>query len=304
LTADFSFQNGCVSSPFLFTDQSVALDGQVSVWDWDLGDGSASTQQNVTHVYGSEGFYNVKLTAYNSYGCSAEITKTVEVFPLPVVTAGPDTFICDVDSVTLSSQGGVSYQWVPNYNINDVTLANPLVKPDVTTVYTVTATDANGCSASNTVTVMVTDTVIAITNNDTTICQGSPVQLYAMNGVYYNWFPPDGISNTSIGTPVATPSVTTTYYITSYIGSCFDEDTVTITVLPVPVADAGTDTTINQGESVVLNGSGGTIYQWTPADYLDDPSLAAPTANPLNTTVYTLTVGGSNGCSATDTGNS
>lgn len=62
-------------------------------------------------------------------------------------------------------------------------------------------------------------------------------------------------------------------------------------------ADAGIDTLIDcNNPSVVLNGSGGVLYSWSPANGLDDPNIANPTASPNNTTTYTLTVTGGNGC--------
>jgi gliding motility-associated-like protein len=213
-----------------------------------------------------------------------------------------DTFICDVDEVQLSAGSGPGgiYAWTPNYNLSDTTISNPIAAPDVTTVYTVLVTDANGCTSSDSVTIMVTDTVIATTSGDQTICEGQQVQLLASNAVYYQWTPPTGLSDPFSSDPVATPLTSVTYYVSSFIGSCYDEDTITITVLPVPIVDAGEDVTINQGESTELNVTGEGSYTWTPPDGLSDPTIANPLASPLNTTKYTVTVFADNGCSATD----
>lgn len=299
--ADFDFTNACSGSPNAFTDQSVPLDGDVSSWLWQFGDGGSSTEENPLHTYASPGNYSVTLTVANSYGCTASSSQsTVTVFAAPPVLAKPDTFICDVDAVTLIATGGVSYSWAPDYNISSTTAQNPVADPDVTTVYTVTATDSHGCTATDVVTIQVTDTVIATVTPDITVCEGETVQLNASGAVYYRWSPPDGLNDDVISNPLASPDVTTTYFVDSYIGSCYDEDTVTVTVLPKPDVYAGEDSTINQGESVVLNASATGSFSWQPPDALSDPTSINPAASPLNTVTYTLTVTGANGCKESD----
>jgi gliding motility-associated-like protein len=69
-----------------------------------------------------------------------------------------------------------------------------------------------------------------------------------------------------------------------------------LTVNPLPLANAGPDHEICIGESVVLQGSGGTIYQWNPATYLDDATAQLPVSTAEATTTYTLTVTNNNQC--------
>lgn len=64
------------------------------------------------------------------------------------------------------------------------------------------------------------------------------------------------------------------------------------------------DTTILIGKSVILGtdllvtgGSSGYLYSWSPAETLNDSTIANPTASPNDTTVYTLTVTDNSGCS-------
>ena len=65
-------------------------------------------------------------------------------------------------------------------------------------------------------------------------------------------------------------------------------------------ADAGSDVSICAGSSTTLGASGGSSYSWSPTTALDDPSIAAPTANHTSTLTYTVTATGSNGCTDTD----
>ncbi|MEO5674534.1 MAG: PKD domain-containing protein [Chitinophagales bacterium] len=297
---DFGFLNQCAGVPIQFTDQSVALDGILTLWQWTFGDGGSSVQQSPSHSYASSGNYNVTLTAVTSDGCSESTIKQVTVYEIPQVNAAPDTFICDIDSVQLHASDGMIYSWQPDYNISSLNSQNPIVGPDVTTVYSVTVISSNGCKNIDSVTIQVTDTVIATVSGDTIVCEGQLVQLHAEGAVYYLWSPDDYLNNAAISDPVSKPLSNVTYFIDSYIGSCLDEDTISITVLALPSADAGPDVTINQGEITQLNASGGITYLWKPPYALSDQGIFNPMASPLSSTTYSVTVTGDNVCSAID----
>ncbi|MFA6333118.1 MAG: PKD domain-containing protein, partial [Methanoregula sp.] len=64
--------SGSVPLTVGFTDQST---GQVTSWNWNFGDGKASSEQNPSHTYWTAGTYNVILTVSNEHG-SSDVTKT------------------------------------------------------------------------------------------------------------------------------------------------------------------------------------------------------------------------------------
>lgn len=61
---------------FQFKDLSTE---DAESWNWDLGDGSVSTQKNPTHVYGKKGDFDVMLTVTNEWGCEASVAKRVSI---------------------------------------------------------------------------------------------------------------------------------------------------------------------------------------------------------------------------------
>jgi PKD repeat protein len=74
-------------------------------------------------------------------GCSSTSSINVLVYPLPNVTATSNaSLICDGESAILSSAGATSYTWNTSSNSQSIS-----VSPTVTTLYTVTGTDINGC---------------------------------------------------------------------------------------------------------------------------------------------------------------
>ena len=78
---------------------------------------------------------------------------------------------------------------------------------------------------------------------------------------------------------------------------------MTITVNPLPTADAGADQAICEGESTQIGSAAiaGNTYSWNNGASLSSASVANPTANPTTTTTYTVTVTETaTGCTNTD----
>ncbi|HIA05652.1 MAG TPA: PKD domain-containing protein [Flavobacteriales bacterium] len=113
-------------------------------------------------------------------GCGSDTdTVMVTVNLLPVISSS-DTSVCPGDSVQLGATGGVTYSWSPGASLDDSTIANPIASPNATTVYTITATSAEGCNGNGSLTVSVdsVNQLITSTSKDT-ICPNDSVQLLA-----------------------------------------------------------------------------------------------------------------------------
>ena len=142
---------------------------------------------------------------------------------------------------------------------------------------------------------------VAFAGPDLSICLGDTTVLNGTGGTSCIWSPATGLSNANVPAPLAFPNVTTTYELIIFDGNgCFDNDSVTVTVNPLPVAYAGPDVTICFGENGFLQASGGIAYNWSPATWLDNANVDNPAASPIVTTTYTVTVTDANGCSETD----
>ena len=99
---------------------------------------------------------NYSVTISDVSGCSAiSAPVIITVNTLPIADAGMDVLICLNGSTVLNAGGGLTYFWSPSTGLSDVNSATPVANPTITTVYTVTVTDANGCSANDDVTVTV-----------------------------------------------------------------------------------------------------------------------------------------------------
>jgi len=153
------------------------------------------------------------------------------------------------------------------------------------------------CTNTAEVTVTINPIPEADAGPDQEMCIGDVVQLAGSGGVYYQWVPPIGLTDPTNPSTDASPNTTVTYtlIVNDSIG-CEALDSMTLTVHPLPVANAGPNSELCIGESVVLQGSGGVDYQWSPGTYLDDPTAQLPISTPTETMTYFLTVTDNNSC--------
>lgn len=139
---------------------------------------------------------------------------------------------------------------------------------------------------------------------DQQICAGKSVQLNTTGASQYNWTPGTGLSSATIANPVASPTVSTTYYVTgTTVNNCSARDTVFIDVNPIPVVSITPDTSVCQNGSIQLIAAGGDSYIWTPAASLNNPAIPDPVASPLSSTKYFVKVTSAAGCENTDSVN-
>ncbi len=174
----FNTQNSCIGDTMLLTDLSTNVNTDaLYMWDVD-GDGTTdyTNKDSIYHVFTAPGTYNTSLTIRNNLICEFTQTQTITVNPLPTANAGADQTICEGTTASLVATGGNSYTWSNGQNT-----ASIAVMPTMTTTYTVTVTDANGCTN--------TDNVIITVNSVTipTITQQVDT-LTASSASSYQWF--------------------------------------------------------------------------------------------------------------------
>ncbi|HIA06574.1 MAG TPA: hypothetical protein EYN71_07740, partial [Flavobacteriales bacterium] len=209
-------------------------------------------------------------------GCANIDSVVVTVNALPNVTANASSqIICEGDSSQLTGFGAVSYTWDNGVTNGDYVL------PLTTTTYTVTGTDANNCVNTDSVVVTV-NALPNVTANASaqTICEGDSSQLTGFGAASYTW--DNGVTDSDYVSPITT----TVYTVTGTdANNCSNTDQVTITVNTLPTVDAGPDTTVCDGDTVTLTGSGATIYDWN-----NGVTDGVPFTPSLGTTTYSVTV--------------
>lgn len=203
---------------------------------------------------------DISVAAFN--GCSYSIPDVfpLTVFPLTVANAGADSSICEGAQLSLTATGGISYQWSNGLSAQSVN-----IKPSTTTIYSVTVTDANGCSASDQATVTVIPMPVANAGNDTSVCSGSAITLNATGGANFLWN--DGNASASL---TVSPDTNTTYSVTVSNSFCTSTDDVNIVVNPLPDVSFSSDITSGCGplpaDFTCITPEQAALYAWQFGD--------------------------------------
>ncbi|MDB5222033.1 MAG: hypothetical protein JWN83_700 [Chitinophagaceae bacterium] len=296
----------CIPAIINFTGQILTPDTSSLKWNWNFGNGSLSTQQNPqAQVYFGAGSYTIKAIATNSSGCKDSATKIIETYPLPAVKANTDSTICLGQTINLKATGASSYTWFPTTGLSCSNCANPVARPDSNIQYTVKGTSTNGCIGWDSVTLSVRLPFKMRVSAGDTLCKGESAQISVSGANTYVWSPSTGLSNAAIANPVATPLSSTNYMVVGKDDKgCFkDSAFVPLKVYPIPTVNAGSDKTINIGQTLDIDPTLSTDVTntvWTPTSGIFRNRFPGITVKPPQTTEYTVEVTNDGGCRARD----
>lgn len=221
------------------------------------------------------------VTGTSSLGCVSLLPAVVNltVLALPVITASSGS-VCSGSVYTISPIGAITYTYSGG---------SALVSPTVTTNYSVTGTDINGCisqpSTILTVSVMVLPT---LTLNTGAICINDTFTLSALGANTYTY---------SSGSPIVSPTTTTNYTITGTdVIGCISLPTVTsITVNPLPIINiTSPSSVICIGQTASLTATGAQNYTWSTAS-----NFSLINVSPTITSTYSVTGSSAAGCIST-----
>jgi hypothetical protein len=224
-------------------------------------------------------------------------SATILVNPLPAISSGGATSICNGASAGLTASGGLTYTWAPATGLSSTIGNSVTASPSSTTTYVITGTDINGCSNTATATVTIRPLPPIRTGPSVAICIGSSAGLGVTGGASYTWAPAAGLSSTIGGAVTANPTTTTSYTVTGIdINGCSATATTTVSVNMLPTVNAGADVAICTGSSAVLTATGAAHYLWWPGTALSTRIGASVIASPTSATSYTVTGTDANGC--------
>ncbi len=182
----------CLGQPEAFT-----ISGNTAYLDsvkWNFGDAATGAQNFSTllspnHIFSYSGNFNVQLIRF--VGCISD-TAYQSIDITGQVTSVQNITICPNSTFTTPSGNIVS-------NVG---------------TYLDTIPSSTGCDSIITSNLSIASLNIDAGNN-TSICYGSATQLNATGGLIYSWTPTSGLSNPNISNPVASPTTTTTYTVSS-----------------------------------------------------------------------------------------
>ncbi|MEI7595977.1 MAG: gliding motility-associated C-terminal domain-containing protein [Bacteroidota bacterium] len=240
------------------------------------------------------GFSNLILTVFAECGPYKD-TVRLAIFGSPTLFAGSDSAVCSLDTLTLNSANAHDYNsihWTssgfghfinPN-RLNASYIPSPQDASLDSVVFVATLYSICSDSIVDTVKFKFFNFPNAGLEDTVKACRGQEMILTAVSGGTYHWN--NGFNFASMA---ILPSQTKQYKVTVTNACGSSVDSVIVFVLPTPVLEVCSDTTIDFMFPAQLWATGGTSYEWTPTDGLDNPFIENPTANPKQTTVYYVT---------------
>lgn len=247
-----------------------------------------------------EGTETIVISISSNFGCGEVVFSSVTLQlrdNANVEIQAPDTlYVCAGASVQLEATGATDYIWTPPGIFSNPFSANPIFTATEDRWISVQGSIA-GCTDTDSIFIDVTTPFIrAKALGDTVVCLGQSVQLRGENNVRdqgLSWSPAQGLVDPLRAHPIAKPSGTTTFYATIALPGCTVKDSIKITVDTLFMPNLlFKDTLICQNLPLVLTDSlyttGGSLYQWTPAEGLNNATISQPVATPDQETRYTL----------------
>lgn len=189
----------------------------------------------------------------NRNGCIASDTIGVTFSPIQTVDLGNDTVLCNT-SMVLDAGAGPLYTWNTGASSQTITVA-------VSGTYAVKVSSPLGCSASDTISVIVRPNVAANAGPDLSACIGANAQLTATGGASYMWN--DSIPGQTI---TINPTVNATYTVVATDAyGCQGTDEVNVLVNSGPAASF---TSTASGLTLTFNNTSAnaTSYVWSFGD--------------------------------------
>jgi gliding motility-associated-like protein len=216
-------------------------------------DNSTNSTFNITQ----QGTYWVEVTVNN---CSTSDTIQVNYNPIPTVNIGNDTTTCQGETLLLdATTPNSTYLWQDNST-------TPTFNITQQGIYWVQVTVSN-CRTSDTIEINYNPSPTIELPNDTNICQGDTLTLDASTtNATYLW-------QDNSTTPTFNTTQQGTYWVEVTVKNCSTSDTIQVNYNPIPTVNIGNDTTICQGETLLLDAT-------TPtATYLWQDNSTHPTFN-------------------------
>ncbi len=271
-------------------------------YSWTPSDFLSSTNTSNVEVVNADVETTYTVIGVDANGCFNYTTTVVTMIDLPIIIVSSSSVCPGQFPANILAIGGVNYSWTPSVTFNQPDGSDVETNPSTPTDYTVTGIDANGCT--NTATTNVGFYIIPVASyviDDSVLCIGDVSIITPSGGSGYE-LQPDNLF--TLDEYVVSPQVTTTYTLIAFSDDgCYsiNDPAITVTVNPLPIITAFSNTIINIGQTTSINASGGVTYQWNPTSGLACANCAVTDARPLENTYYIVTSSDANGCVNTDT---
>ena len=220
-SVNYVFTSVCDGFQLPFTDSTKMSNGSVVTYAWDFGDGTGSSVKSPIHLFLNNGKYDVSLEATSDKGCREKLTQSVEIYEVPIANFTLTNTCLNADyqvnNTSAISANGLSYSW----DFGDggtAIIPEPIYAPEKPGKYKVklVAISTQLCKDSITRDAEVYEPPNITLGKDTSVSKGIEMKLQAEGGIRYEWFPQNGLDNSTIKNPVFDAVESTAYSVTGY----------------------------------------------------------------------------------------
>jgi gliding motility-associated-like protein len=285
-TAQFTHTPTCYGIPFNFVDQSSITNSQIIGWDWSLGNGQTSNQQNPSHFYNTNGQYPVQLIVTGQGGCTDTITDVITVYPKPTAAfVLPDSCGMSAAFTDLSLFNIASWNWnFGDGNTSNQTNPTHIYQTNGTYQVRLIVQNTDGCLDTlvqeyRNYHIPIADIITA--NNcltyPTVVLDNSTVQNSQIST--WNWSV-NNINQTSqnFNNTFVSPGIYQVNLVVTSVNGCIDSTSGQFEVYPLPfISFISPDECAGDSVTFTNLSNGATTYQW----YLNG-NLFSTSTNPKN----------------------
>lgn len=317
----FTYQGGIVCAPASVTFTGNAINNDNFIWDFQDGNTLTTNASTVSHTYSTIGKYLPKLllrdTALN---CTVTITGKDTLYIAGVTSAVKNlaNLFCDTAGVQFQDSSIAQFDVINSYlwNFGDGTTStspNPYHSYLSTGTYPVklSVTTSAGCvdsSGSASVNVIKGPRLQITGNTPTCVNQAitfgaTLVEPYGTD-LTWSWNFKNGNTSNLQNPGAQTYGSAGTYIVSSMVTStngCFNKDSVSLLIKPLPVVNAGLDSIICLGQSISLIPTGASTYVWQNNTGLSCTNCTSPVISPVASTNYIVTGTSAEACQNIDT---
>lgn len=287
--------------------RALGSPGYTYRWSPSLGVSDTNAlQPNITVT--QSGVYMVTASYPTCIDTSDMIYITKHEFP--VVNISAPTEACEGSELTLRTnvtpiRNDYIYTWEPQNILNASTTASNIsfIADTVDRFYSVKVETPIGCSDMDSVFIVLHNKGFGDAISGAEYCPPGSAQLWAANGVSYQWNPTIGLNDPNIANPITTVSTPTVYevYITD-TNNCVDTLNVTVTVHPratLSIPDSVTVYPGGPGYQITPN-TNAMYFSWYPPSGVSNTNISDPILNPVVNTRYFVTAKTEFNCEVVD----
>ncbi len=247
---------------------------------------------------------NYMVTGFNGI-CTGSTNVFLDIVPVPnVAFSMSQNQICQGQTAFFGASGATTYSWAPNIALSSVVGNSVAASPLGSTTYSVFGYNTSGnvsCGDYKVIQLNVVPVPNAIIGNSVALCKGQSGNVSVNGGDTYYWTPTPTVSNPTKASTKVTPSVSTVYSVeVSTQSLCPVTRTVLVVVNPLPIVNAGADTTFNLDEPMSLKAIGTGTLTWIDGEEIWCKVCPSTPIYPKNSGCYTIEAENQFGCKVRD----